>query len=426
MYFQLLLFAASLMIAAIIPQQPASFANANDFIIWVSGLPAYYRPFFQTLDFLGLFKIYQTFWLWLPLSFLIFVSLIILGDYGPPIWQRFGLKSVPQTKLKPYIQSQHFAQTLRLTAPKDSALATKTETLLPELTIQLEKNGYKVYISADKQSLFVSRFAWRWAKPLWLVGGLLLIILALTIQFLFGGSQTAILATANPEMVNLGGQAIILENFSAFSNQAGQVTGGLINLKTANDERLTWQLHRPKYYAGWWIVPTRVQHIGQLTLAQNDNPAQNLELIFLSATEKKQVNSAETDLIFEISYLPNAENPSAGLALIPQTGAEMPQIERQGETFSLPAFNLQGSLSLHDRIFVQAHRLPGLGLLLGGSLMLLVGLLLFILPPPQIFTIQLLTKGRGSRLEIQGETLNSYYPVQQTLNLLQSIVEPEN
>ena len=78
----------TLFLAAMIPQQPSSFAaglprtegNADD--IWLTTLPQLYQNLSSVLTPLGLFQIFYTTWFWLPLAVILFACLIGLLDYG--------------------------------------------------------------------------------------------------------------------------------------------------------------------------------------------------------------------------------------------------------------------------------------------------------------------------------------------------------
>ena len=102
-----------------IPQQPTF---DTTFAEWTAIIPAWLRPWDQLIYFLGLSRISQLPWLWVPVALLLFHSLIALAEYVWPSWQRSHL-----TKSSIAIKWQHplskrVEHSVRLPAAPDELL----------------------------------------------------------------------------------------------------------------------------------------------------------------------------------------------------------------------------------------------------------------------------------------------------------------
>jgi len=81
------------------------------------------------------------------------------------------------------------------------------------------------------------------------------------------------------------------------------------------------------------------------------------------------------------------------------------KVARQGNTFSIPGVDLQGHISIEDKLFLRAYKIPGLIPFVAGGLFFLLGMLQFPLHPPGIVRLKTVKKGRGSRIVVEVEML---------------------
>ncbi|OQY28058.1 MAG: hypothetical protein B6243_12480 [Anaerolineaceae bacterium 4572_5.2] len=102
---------------------------------------------------------------------------------------------------------------------------------------------------------------------------------------------------------------------------------------------------------------------------------------------------------------PNAPAYRLSVIQTAQSSTSPIKVTQQGKGFSIPGANLQGSISIENKLLLRAYKLPAvIPFALGGALILL-GLLQIPLPSPAIVRLQTIKKGRGSKITAQVETL---------------------
>lgn len=408
----LLVLAVILSIAFIIPQQPNTVTSNNEFTLWVASLPRFYQESVEFFRVLGLFRIVDTVWFWFPIAGLVLICLITLADYLPLVWTRLRPKWPDLITLQPYPFNRQWRQTIRVPSPSNTNESAASSTPLARLRANLENEGYRVRLTDDTSQLRAVYASHRWIGPALVLLGLLFLSLGLLIQSLWGNRQTLNVVIGSESAAVVANQPIQIKRFTPTLDEFKQIIGGELTLDLGQTDTLTWQLHRPYRVQGWWIIPGDIQIIAQITLQQNQDPNETVDLTFSEPTTPAEFSSPEQDLLFALRYLPGPNRPDYELKLIgvSESVPEPPQILQDGPAFSVPEFNLKGKISINEVLLLQAYQLPSVGVTGSGLLMIAVGLVILTLSPPSIVWLQMITRGRGSRIEVTAELLRTMPP----------------
>ncbi|HEY85980.1 MAG TPA: cytochrome c biogenesis protein ResB [Chloroflexi bacterium] len=394
-----------LLATLIIPQQPVNFATPGDFVVWYAELPPFFQQVYPLFNALSLFKIYRTFWFWLPMAWLTLSALINLADYTPAVWQRIrNQESLTITPVAhPLIRYRQ--NIIRLTAPQSASESTASEAPLAALSDRLTIKKFQIRRAPETGALLASRYAWRWSAPILVFMGVLLLVTGGVLQALWGQSE-AVLLSGQTEAASFINHSIALQKFTPFSDQNGNITGGSVSLNMDNARPLNWQLQRPYQVGGWWVVPAKISAVAEITFAQQQ-AVEKVSLIFDDVTEPLYFFHSPANLTFKLRYVAAPNAPAYRLSVIQtaQSSTSPIKVTQQGKGFSIPGANLQGSISIENKLLLRAYKLPAvIPFALGGALILL-GLLQIPLPSPAIVRLQTIKKGRGSKITAQVETL---------------------
>ena len=420
----LLTLALVLGLAFMIPQQPATVTSANEFTLWVAGLPKFYQEASEGFNRLGLFRILRTPWFWLPAAGLVLICLIALADYAPLVWPRFWARRPERATPQPHPFHRQLGRAIRAPSPTSAAESAASGLPLARLRANLAQAGYQVDPIDGKQGLVAAYAPRRWGGPAFVLGGLLLIAFGLVAQAWWGERQTVRLAVGSETVMMAANQPLRLKAFRPTLDEFNQIRGGKITLEAGQTKTLSWQLHRPSYLRGWWVIPVEIQPSAQIKLTQNQNSNETTRLTFADPLKPVEFLSPEQNLLFALRYLPGPDRPDYQLTLIggPENLAELPPLLRAGANFSVPDFNLTGQVWLSEALLLQAYYLPTLGVVMAGLLLTGLGLVSLTLPPPRLIWLHIVTKGRGSRIEVVAEFLREMPP--ETGNLEQILVLP--
>ncbi len=411
----LFIFGSVLAISIIVPQQPylLNESDANQFIVWSPNLSPFYRSFFYIFENLGWFRIYYTIWFWLPFAWLVFVSLIVLGDQGLAILARlrFDPGTLP-SDLPPHTSIHQIKHIHRLVAPKNSSMSADAEETMSQLKQYLQTTHYYVYEPETEYTLLAVRYVWRWTRPLLLLGGFLVISFGVIWQFLWGARDELVILTeqVSPRSF-IDEQLISVKKFYPQADRVGRVVGGEIEMEL-NGQEMTWYLHHPHRYQGWWVIANQVQHTVRVQFIAEGIEIPPLDLIFFEATEKRPFAYPAKGLTFMMEYIVSEQGGDYRLRIIQATDINdlnVPVVQ-DGQNFLIPQFGLQGQVTLEDRLFFQAYRLSGFIFILIGLILFAIGLLLFIILPPSIVWFKIVSKGRGSWIEVEADIFRSLIP----------------
>ena len=264
------------------------------------------------------------------------------------------------------------------------------------------------------------RFPQRWGGPTLVSLGILMMLIGLTLQSLSGRSARIDAAITPANTTLLVNQKIQIQNFIPHLDQFNQIMGGEITVNVNDTKPATWRLYRPYRVADWWIIPGGIHPVAQIKLTQNQRPAETIEQVFPNATEPVYFIYSEQALVFELRYLATANGPGyqLKLAAASEKAPIIPEIVQNDTSFSIPDFDLSGQITIHEKLRLQAYQFSTLGvsMILGGLLLASMGLITLTLAPPNILWLKVITKGRGSRIEVEAEILRTMPPNEETLD----------
>lgn len=400
--FSLILMAGALALAGLIPQQPVSVAG-DDYAQWVETIPNPYRQLATPLNAAGLFRIYATFWFWVPAAFLVLVCLIALADYAPLVGRYIIGRSSPSPPAQPHPFYEQTSTTHSIPSPSDAGKSAASSTPLLHAQRTLSDANYRTYPDEAGQVLTATRHHRRWAGPIALAAGLILTVTGLIVQTLWGAGQGAELSIRPGGSAFLASQPVRVRAFNPRRDAFNQLAGGTVVLDIGDQTNLPWRLHRPYRLGGWWFVPAGIRPSAEITLAQTGSPPETIAPHFPAARKPAYFSSPAEGLLFKLTYVPTAAGPDYRLTLIesPDSSAGGAEVVREGAQFFAPAYNMNGAVTIDERLQLRAYRLPGLGFVLAGLATLLFGLIWLALEPPATMWLALITRGRGSRIEVE-------------------------
>lgn len=409
----ILALAAVTALGAIIPQQPVHFSTPADFVVWLSDPPQFYRQAFQFFNLSGLFTIYHTVWFWLPAAWLVLVSLIALADYVPATLSRLkkpGADFFPE--LVPHPLSHQRRITLRLSAPQSAAESTvaDSDATLAQLQQNLSGAGFAV-ARRGEQDVIAARRQWRWLAPILLPAGFLLLVAGIVTQTIWGRTETVLLSAKNPRPVAFIGATMRLASFTPFTTSTGNVLGGKLTLSTTGDDSISARLHQPGRLNGWWLIPTRLQPLAEISFG-DPTEAEKMTMALADIAQPIYFAYPDKNLLFELRY--QVTPPHYRLALTSPPGRQ-PLTQADGR-FSAPGAGLNGQILIEDRILLKAYKIPGLLFFLLGAISLLAGSVMLFLTAPAIVTLRTITKGRGSKIEALIETPGYNFAAEAIIN----------
>ncbi|MFQ5578854.1 MAG: hypothetical protein ACE5G8_17895, partial [Anaerolineae bacterium] len=263
------------------------------------------------------------------------------------------------------------------------------------------------------------RRVWRWSGPALQVTGMLLVIAGVVVQSLWGQVEEKSLplaAAAAP--TGIAGQEVRLKTFDPVPDTTGNLLGGAVAVKLQDGPTVVWQLYRPYRLNGWWVIPTTAGAVAHVSFVQGQT-VQKLDLAFGNPAKPARFVHSPANLTFELRYRATYRGPAYRLRVIdgPDGGPGDVKVQQQGHTFLVEGANLRGEVAVDDRLRLRAYHLPGLAPLAMGGLLFLLGAVQGVWPPPGIIRLAVVTKGRGSRIEAEIESLDDE-PITGEMSLL--------
>ncbi|OQY47239.1 MAG: hypothetical protein B6242_05570 [Anaerolineaceae bacterium 4572_78] len=391
----LILLTVALILSAIIPQQPLNSTLPTDFNIFTT---------------LGLFQIYHTAWLWLPIAWLVFVSMIVLADITPLLLSYMRSK---ENQLKPSFRHpiiRYLNKSLRIPAPKDSGQSANENEALEHLHAILNNYDYHVYSNEHDSKQIYIRYPRHWLAPIFVIVGILVILLGCIIQSLLGVSKQQIITTDESQLRQVANHDVRIINFMPKFDRFGNVLSGDITVNVDNEQDITWKLHHPSLFANHWIIPTEMIPYAEVELVQDEKSPEVIALEFSSTTAPVFFLDRQKHITFELRYIANSNAPLYRLNIMgyPEELSYPPPIVHQGQIFFIPSIGLKGEVIFgKNKFLVKIYRLPGIIFILIGVIVLFIGMVMLVLSPPSIVRLDVINKGRGSWIMIETETLGT-------------------
>jgi len=429
----LIVLAAILSLGSLIPQQPPALTGDRDFAAWLTDQPALYQALIPILRPIGLFQVFESTWFWLPVAWFLFVCLVTAADYLPFL-NRLSRKnpSVSAGDLGPSHPFKDQTATSRLVpAPSDAGKSAASSLPLAQVQTQLEAEAYHTILNQEQQTLTATRHQRRWWGPMLIIIGIIFILAGSVIQALWGHRQTFELPLKGNNVAYLGTDPISIRSFTPQSDTFARLVGGQAVVDIGEVKNRQWQLHRPYRHQQWWLILAGLRPNIRIDLAQSNQSAETMGPQFENTLHPASFTTADGRLGFELHYMFTSSEPDYRLQLTHWPGQSdrspevAPKVIREGSTFTVPSLGLQGRAIVDQKIQMRAYQLPGLWPGLIGLLTIIGGLAWLAGPPPVILWVSMVTKGRGSRLEVEVVGLNTVSPDQDHLSVLETLTLSE-
>lgn len=384
-----------LLTGLILPQQPSPATPPAD---WIVTLPFWLQPWGEPLYFLQLSKIFQSPWLWVPVAFLLFHSLIALADYALPSWQRSRPAKDVDSLAWQHPLARRIEHSVRLPASPDELLDSLKETLAAK--------GFSVTppFTDDERLIGATRWQWVWLGIITFYGGLILICLTLLAGNYLLDIENVTLLPFTPQESKLIGTLELVE-----------IDGrsGVIVFTSKRDSQISqtkpWQLYIPGFFDSTLIWPTNIKPIITVEVRNTEDELVTLIPLREDLSPSKRLSLEQVDEPF---YFLIPTSHAFQVSPIPESseGDYNVQVRRQSETS--PSENLMANLnqtfqvddysvtiSLNHKIqLVVSRDWPLITFFI--LLMLIVVIsagLLFGLKPRQLWLVPEI-KGRGGQL----------------------------
>lgn len=389
----LLILVAEGALALVIPQRPEPITEPGQFVVWVSSLPPFLQQSYQFFDGLRLFSLFHSLWVWLPAAALMLITLIALADVLPATihWLNPTTGNLPPHPLQSTATRQ-----LRITAPQNPGEATATAPTMDALRDTLAAAKFTVANRTDTELLAV-RHPRAWLAPALALGGLVLLIVGLAVQTIWGNSQQILLANDSAPATFIG-QTVKITGFSPGENGGGTLTA------TADGQPVEWQMGRWQRWRGWWVAPPKAQPLAKITFNDGDT-TENMTLIFDDIRRPLVFTYAPRQQSLELRYTIAGGHGDYRLRVRDTQNATIETAVQHGQSFALPGMGITGEIVIQDKFLLRAYRLPGIAPLALGALLLVLGAAGWFFGGAAVVRLTAVTKGRGSRVDIAVHTL---------------------
>lgn len=384
----MLILAIEGVLALIIPQRPEPITEPGQFVVWVSSLPPFLQQGYQFFDGLRLFSLLHSLWVWLPAAGLMLISFVSLADILPATLQRMHSTA---DNLLPHPLEKTAARQLRIAAPQNPGEATAVSPAMDALHDALAAAKFTMVRHTDTELLAVRRRQ-AWFAPVLVFGGIILLIIGLAVQTIWGDSQQVL-----PE---LGGAP------TTFVGQRVQITGfsGNSLSLTIDGQPAEWPFGQWQRWHGWWLAPPKAQPLAKITFTDGTT-TENLTLVFDDISRPLIFTYAPRQQSLELRYAIVNGHGDYRLRVRDAQNTTLEAATQHGRDFSLPEAGITGTIEIQDKFLLQAYRLPGVVFLALGGLLLIFGAAWWFFGTPIIVRLIAVVKGRGSRVDMNIHTL---------------------
>jgi hypothetical protein len=397
------------LLGLVLPQQSEAGGGGDGAERWVASLPLWLQPWGDLLYFLGLARIFQTPWFWLPVALLLLNSLIALADYGPGSWRRSGKSGPPIDWQHPL--AHRVERSVRLPGEPDAFRAG--------LGNRLQAKGYSLYQVAESEQRVTSagRRRWSWLGVVAMYVGLIGLIGAFIISYYAAQTERFTLQPSQARSTPLVGGELELTAGEGLSR--GSLVTFTPKQAGASAQLLVWRLYQPALLNGALIWPISIDPT--LTIEMRDAADEPLILVPLQAEVSREerlslpLDRSNTPLYVVIPAEDMAVqiSPEAGtddlyhVQVRRGSGSPTPEEVRVqvGETFTVEGAS--GEIFLDHNVTVVAHRDPGWWLYLISGILTVVGGGLSWWRAPSVVWLIPEVKGMGGQLYGVMEKLGS-------------------
>jgi hypothetical protein len=397
----LALLATVTVVGLLVPQRPAAETSLDS---WRLMLSPVFQPWSDALFVMGLSRVFQSPWFWIPLGLLSLNCLLALADYAAPSWYRF--RHAPAD-----IEWQHplairVEQLVRLPDTPDDRMQT--------LRAELVAGGFTDtdFVQENDRALGGVRRSWSWLAVISLYGGIFLLI---------GGALVSFYSLRSEQLLIWPFQTISSPLFDShvelYQVEEGRATV-IFAPRAAGEPAWAFFLrpYIPAFFKGAFILPTALDPV--LTFEARDRNGESRRLLPVRAdlSPSSQLSLPLDQPDVPLYFLIPSANLAFQIAPTESDGVYQAQIRRSDDTgpgesrtirleepFTIDDISLTMTQRYNIRLLV--WRDFGLPILLFGVVITAVsGIILLLLPPWQVWFIPEV-KGRGGQLYGVAETI---------------------
>ncbi|MBN1217932.1 MAG: cytochrome c biogenesis protein ResB [Anaerolineae bacterium] len=421
----LVVLAMVLLLGSIMPRPPESTPGSEAAATWIALLPSWLQPWGDLLFVLGIARIFETPWFWLPVALLLLNSLIALADYAPGSWQR-------ARRCLPSLQWQH---PLARRVEHSVRLPTLPDDFDQVLSSNLREQGFFLYRpdGAGQRIMGATQHRWAWLGLVAVYSGLIGLIGAFVITYYTVQTDRFTLLPFQPRSSPLFQGRFELADVEPAMQGLSRVA--YTRSGTESIQMSTWRLYQPVFLNNILILPVAINPM--LTIeVRNANDAL-LKLVPLQGdlppAERLSLSldSSRSPLYFAIP----AEN--LAIQISPDAATEsIYHVEIRRGSESLPVENLQvqvgqlfqadkftGIIFLNHNLTVVARRDPAWPLYLLSLILIGIGSILTFWRPPAVVWLVPEVKGMGGQLYGVMEKLGPARDMKQFLEELLAVEE---
>jgi hypothetical protein len=388
-----------LLLALTIPQQSTPSNAEAARAAWIARLPSSIQLWGDFLFLMGFSRLWQSWWLWLPLGLLLLNSLVALADYLPGSRRRLGPAS-------PSLNWQH---PLAHRAELSTRLPDSPDKFLETLKESLKTRGFYLYESddADQRMISAAQWRWGWLGPVAFYAGLIGLIVALLVSSHFFQVDNFTLLPLEPQS-----SSSFKGDFTLAEIDVGRGVGTINYLANEADQSpapLSWRLFQPLVFENTLVIPLAIDPILTIEAQAADGalrrlipsqenllPAERLHLPLDEAHSPLYFLIPSAGLAFQI--LPDPTHDDSFSVQVRRGSEPAPSTEIKAQAGQ--AFDIDGlaiTMSLDSSVRLMAYRDPAWPLYLISLISIGASLLVFWRPPLQMWLIPEV-KGRGGQL----------------------------
>jgi hypothetical protein len=345
--------AVVLALSTVIPQAPPHIEDPIIRSQWLADVPIGIRPVAERLRWVGVFDMFNSIWLRLPLVFLLAHVLVITASSAPSIWQRVKR---PPGEAEPLGKSFQLKQDW----PESNEHAGQ------QLISRLREGGYHILsVQRDdtqgaKQDNFVAwRWRWSWLGLAGIYLGLGLASLGLVLAGWLGEAQELNLTTGKPVPLPVTAPSVpnlVLEEATVTGDDPlGPAIGTAvfrISTGVGESQVLALKLHGSRLLRGRWVTLTALKPVVEITAVDaatgesvllqpftRRTPAEErVRLPLTTDPETRFVGVPSQNVTLHVDYQVDAKHRSGAREILTGYGRQAKELQTIPE-FSLAFFH---------------------------------------------------------------------------------------
>jgi len=323
--------AVVLALSTVIPQAPPYVEDPIVRSQWLADVPIAIRPVAERLHWVGVFDIFNSIWLRLPLVLLLAHVLVITASWAPSIWQRVK---------RPPGETEPLGKSLQLKRDWSQS----NEHAGQQLLSRLEEGGYHVLSDrgddtqrAEQDNFVAWRWRWSWLGLAGIYLGLGLASLGLVLAGWLGEVQELNLAPGKPVSLPVAETNVpdlVLEETMAIGDDPlAPATGrAIVRISSGVGESqvLALKLHGSRLVRGRWVTLAGLRPLAEIAAVDANTgeslllqpftprtPAEERVRLPLTADpETRFVGLPSQNLTLRVDYQVDARPPSGALEML--------------------------------------------------------------------------------------------------------------